>query len=88
LYQAASVRCLCNRCAERVGLDEVREAPPPVDLDHRDPLTIRRFERLVAGNVDLTEVEVQLLSQSCEDVARTVAQMATRRAIEDDLGYG
>ena len=32
--------CLCNRLPERLGLDEVGEPAPPVDLDDRDPFAV------------------------------------------------
>jgi hypothetical protein len=87
-YQAHSGRRLCNRAAEGVGLHEVREAPPPVDLDHRNPFAIGRLERLVTGDVDLAETEVQLLSYSREDLPGAVAQVAPRGGIQDDGDYG
>jgi hypothetical protein len=44
---------LCNRTAERVDLEVVREAAAAVDLDDREPLAVLGLEGLVAADVDL-----------------------------------
>jgi hypothetical protein len=44
---------LCNRTPECSELDVVREAPPAVDLDHRQPFAIGRLERGIPADVDL-----------------------------------
>jgi hypothetical protein len=77
---------LCNRGPERIGLQVVRETPSAVDLDDRDPLAILRFERLVAADVDLAEIELELaleLPQLCD---RAVAQVTALRVVDRDVG--
>jgi hypothetical protein len=73
---------------ERVGLDVVGEGPRPVDLDHGNQLAVARLQLLVAGDIDLSQVEVELLVQFRQRRARPVAQVAVRRVVEDDFGYG
>jgi hypothetical protein len=80
---------LCNRRAEHVDLDVVGEAPPPVDLDDREPLAVFGFERLVAGDIDLAEREAEL-GLECPDLReRPLAEVAAGRVVDDDVGgYG
>jgi hypothetical protein len=79
---------LCNRPAQGVGLDVVREAAPAVDLDHRQPLPVFGLEGRVAGDVDLPQVEAELLAELRDDAAGALTQVAPRRVIDNDLGYG
>ena len=79
---------MCNRSAEGVGLDVVRESALAVDLHHREPFAIFRLEGGVARDVDLPEVEAQLLLELGDDAAGALAQMAARGVIENDVGYG
>jgi hypothetical protein len=79
---------LCNRAAKRVGLDVVREAAAPVDLDDREPLPVGGLEGLVAGDVDLAQVESELLPDAADDLDRPVAEVAAGCVVDDDLGYG
>jgi hypothetical protein len=79
---------LCNCSAEGVGLDVVREAAPPVDLDDGQPFAVLGLERGVAGDVDLAQVEAELLVQRRDDAAGALAQMAARGVIDDDVRYG
>ena len=62
----------------------VGEGPFAVDLDDRQPFAIASFELLVAPDVDLTEVEVDLGLRRAEDVASTLAEVATVGVIQDD----
>jgi hypothetical protein len=85
---AALAACLCNRPAERIGVDEVDEAPPAVDLDHRDPLPVLGLEGRVAVDPDLTQIEAELVPRCADDAAGGLAEMTARRGVEDDFGYG
>jgi hypothetical protein len=67
---------LCNRPAERVGLDVVRETAPPIDLHDRQPLPVLGLEGRVAGDVDLAQIEAELLPQGSHLRERLLAQVA------------
>jgi phosphoglycerate dehydrogenase-like enzyme len=84
---AALAACLCNRTAERIGVDVVDEPPPAVDLDHRDPLPVLGLEG-VAVDPDLAQLEAELVPRRTDDTAGRLAQVAARRGVEDDFGYG
>jgi hypothetical protein len=79
---------LCNRSPEGVGLDVVRETAPAVDLHDREPLAVLGLERIVAGDVNLPQVEAELLLQLGHDAAGALAQVAPRGVIQDDRSYG
>jgi hypothetical protein len=79
---------LCNRPAQRIGVHVVDEAPLSVDLDHRDPLPVRRLELGVAVDRNLPQVEAEILPRSTDDAPGGLAEMAARCGIEDDVGYG
>jgi hypothetical protein len=79
---------LCNRPAERVGVYVIDEAAPAVDLDHGDPFAIRGLELGVAVDRHLPQLEADLVARGRDDAARRLAEMATRRGVEDDLCYG
>ena len=64
----------------------VRKTSPAVDLDHRQPGAVRLLEGGIAGNVDLPQLEVELVAQLAHLLERTLAQMATRRMEDGDLG--
>jgi hypothetical protein len=76
-----SALSLCNLAPQRRRIDEVHEGTLAVDLDDREPLSIPRFERCVACDVDLVEARSELGSQHA---ARLLAQMATLGVEEDD----
>jgi hypothetical protein len=79
---------LCELSSQRFGVHEVREGPFAVDLDHRQPLSVASLQLLVAGDVDLLELE-RLLGKRCsEDTLRSRAEVAAGRVVEDDAGYG
>jgi hypothetical protein len=69
-------------------MDVVHEAPPPVDLDHRDPLAVRGLELPVAVDRDLAQLEAELLLRAGDDPMRRLAEVAARRRVEPDFGYG
>jgi hypothetical protein len=79
---------LCDLPPERVRLDEVRERPLAVDLDDRQPLPVAALELLVAGDVDLLQLEAELVSCGVEDALRGRAEVAALGVEEDDAGYG
>jgi hypothetical protein len=66
----------------------VDEAPPPVDLDDRDPFAVRGLELGVAVDRDFPQLEAELVVRSDDDAAGSRAEVAARRGEEDDLGYG
>jgi len=66
-------------------LQEVRKASPAPDLDDRDPLPIRRLERLVAGDVDLAQRVPELVLQRARLLERTLTQMAAVGVEDDDF---
>jgi len=79
---------LCNRPAERIGLDVIREPAPAVDLHDGQPLPILGLQSGIAGDVDLTQVEAELLVQPADHLPRPVAQVAAGCVIDDDVDYG
>jgi hypothetical protein len=85
---AALAACLCNRTAERTGVDEVDETPPAVDLDDRDPFPVLDLERRIAVDPYLTQLEAELVPRRADDAAGGLAQMAAHRGVEDDFCYG
>src|SRR5207302_7424386 len=82
---------LCSEAApEPLRLDVIDERADAVDLHDGDQLTIARLELLVAGDVDLAQVELELGAQLVELRPRALAEVAALRAIEDDVSpaYG
>ena len=69
-------------------MDVIDEAAPSVDLDDRDPLPVRSLERGVAVDRDLAQVEAELVPCLRDDTPGRLAEVATRRCVEDDFGYG
>ena len=76
---------MCNRTPESSELEVVREAPPAVDLDHRQPRAVCLLEGGIARNVDLPQLEVELVAQPAQLFERTLAQVATRRMEDGDV---
>jgi hypothetical protein len=80
---------LCNRRTEHVGLDVVRETPPPVDLDDRQPLAVFGLEPLVACDVDLPQGEAELRLELPDLREGSLAEVAALCVVDDDVGgYG
>jgi hypothetical protein len=79
---------MCNRASQRIGMDVVHEAAPAVDLHDRDPLAIRSFELGIAVDRDLPQVESELVVRRAHHAPRRLAEVAARRGVEDDFGYG
>jgi hypothetical protein len=69
-------------------VDVVHEAAPAADLHDRNPLAVRRFELGIAVDCDLLQVEAELVVRGTDDAPRRRAEVAARRGVEDDLGYG
>ena len=69
-------------------MDVVDETAPAADLDHRDPLPVRRLELRVAVDRDLPQLEAELVSRRRHDAASRLAEVAAGRRVEDDLDYG
>jgi hypothetical protein len=63
----------------------VGKTPPAVDLDHRDPLAVRRLELRVPADVDLAQVERELLAKPAQLLERALAEVAALRVIDDYL---
>jgi hypothetical protein len=87
---AANLRGPIERAPERVRRDVVDERPPTVDLDDGEPFPVPRLELVVAGDVQLRQLELELLTQLGEDGACARAEMAPLRGVEDDASgrYG
>jgi hypothetical protein len=80
---------LCNRTAEGIDLDVVREAAPSVDLDDGEPLAVLGLQRRVAGDVDLAEPEPEVGLEGPHLRQRPLAEVAAVRVVDDDVGgYG
>ena len=79
---------MCNRPAEGVGLDVVREAAPAVDLDHRQPLAVLGLEGRVAGDVDFPQLEAELVAKAVDHAAGPLTQVAARGVVQGDFRYG
>jgi hypothetical protein len=69
-------------------MDVVDEAASAVDLEDGDPLAVRRLQHRIAVDRDLPQLEAQLVVCRADDPAGRRAQVAARRRVEDDLGYG
>jgi hypothetical protein len=66
----------------------VDETAPPVDLDHRDPFSVRGLQLGVAVDRYLLQLEAELVARSGDDAPGRRAEMAAGRGEEDDFGYG
>jgi hypothetical protein len=75
-----------NRTPQGGGIDVVDEAPPPVDLHHRDPLAVRALELRVAVDGDLAQLEAELVPGRLDDRERAVAEVAALRVVDDYVG--
>ena len=76
--------CVREPGAEVLLGDGVDERALAFDLDHRQPFAVARFQRGVARDVHLAEVEAELAAQLLERRPRALAQVALVRAVEDD----
>ena len=69
-------------------MDVIHEPAPAVDIDHGDPFAVLGLELGVAVDRHLTQLEAELRVGSADDPTRRLAEVAARRRVEDDLGYG
>ena len=76
---------MCNRATECIGLQEVRKASPSIDFDDGNPLAIFGFQRVVAGDVDVSQLEAQFIPKFAQLLERALAQVTTLCVIDDDL---
>ena len=72
-------------CAQRVGVDEVRERALAVDLDHRKELPVARLELGSPADVDELELEAELGTHLLDDLERTLAEAAVGGVVDGDL---
>ena len=66
----------------------VHEAPRACDLDDGNPLAVLRLELGVAVDRDFAQLEAELVPCREHDAAGCDAEMAARRGVENDVGYG
>ena len=66
----------------------VRESPPPVDLDHRQPFPVDRLELGIAGDVHLAQLEPELRAQPAYLLESAVAEVAALSVVDGDDGHG
>jgi hypothetical protein len=66
----------------------VDEAAAAVDLDDRDPLPILGLQLWIAVDRHLAQLEAELAVRGRDDAAGRLAEVAARRGVEDDFGYG
>jgi hypothetical protein len=66
-------------------LDVVREAASAVDLDDRDPLAVRGFERVVAADVDLAQRVTELCLPPPKLRERALAEVTALRVVDGYL---
>jgi hypothetical protein len=72
---------LCGQFAtQSFDRDPIHEGALAVDLDYRQPLAVRRLQRGVAGDVDLVVRD----AFGVERFSRALAEVATRRRVEND----
>jgi hypothetical protein len=79
---------LCNRAPQRIRVYVVDEAPPAVDLHHRDPLPVGRLELGIAVDRHLAQLEAELVARNRDDTPGRLAEVAAGRGVEDDFAYG
>jgi hypothetical protein len=65
-------------------VDEVRERLSAVDENDRDTLSVAPLELVVAGDVDLLELERNLGADLGEHTSGALAEVALRRVVEGD----
>jgi hypothetical protein len=79
---------LCEPATQCLGRHEVDERLPAVDLHDREQLAVTGLQLRVAVDQDLVEVEAELVPQRDDRLASALAEMAARRAVQRDEGYG
>jgi hypothetical protein len=71
--------------AKRIWIHVIDESALAVDLDDGEPLAILRLEPRIPADVDFIELEVDVLADLFENRARSLAEVAALRVIQDDL---
>ena len=81
---------MCGQRIPEPGFrDVVDERAPAVDLDHGQKLAVPRLEGRIPADVDLRQLELDVRAHGVDRRARTVAEMAPLRGVEDDANrYG
>ena len=79
---------MCEAAAQGVRLHEVDECLLPVDLDDWEQLAVPGFELGIAVDQHFLELEVELVTERRDGLARTLAEVAPLRAVQRDLCYG
>src|SRR5436190_20280290 len=84
---SSSSATLCAQATpERAGIHEVDERPLAVDLEHRDPLPIARFELGVAVDRHRLQRNAELLADLPRHAQRALAEMASGGVVDGDGG--
>jgi hypothetical protein len=65
-------------------VDEVRERLHAVHQNHRNALAVSALELIVAGDVDLLQLEGRFRPHLVENAPRALAQVAALRRVESD----
>jgi hypothetical protein len=77
---------LCGHfTAKGIRVDVIDESALAVDLYHRQPFPVARFQLGVAGDLDLLELERDLLPNLGDDRPGALTEVAALRVVEDDL---
>ncbi len=76
--------CAGQAAPKRGFVHEVHERALAVDLHDRQPLAVTRFQLGVAGDVDLAELEIRVLTDGDERLPRALAEVTARGVVEDD----
>jgi len=66
----------------------VDETPTPIDLDDRNPLAVRGLELGLPVDSHLPQLEAELVTRGGDHAPGRRAEVAARRGVKDDLGYG
>jgi hypothetical protein len=74
--------------AQSIRIDVVDESALTADLDHGQPFPVLRLEPGIARDVDLRQLERHLGADEFEHASRTLAEVALRGVVEDDVDYG
>jgi hypothetical protein len=78
---------LCNRTPEGFELNVIRKAPFAVDLDDGQPLPVGLLESRIAGDIDLSQLEAELVAQRPYLFERAFAEVAAFGVVDDDLDH-
>ena len=79
---------MCEPAAQCIRRHEVDERLLAVDLDDREQLAVASLQLGVAVDQDLLELEAELVPERDDGLARTLAEVAPLRAVEQDRTTG